>query len=348
MYIIYNFASEESTRLQLMSILARHIERPIFFTDLPETVVKTSEGLKSRMIKCRRLFPSIRILRGLTNPLISQYISKGNCLNRGIHVLIFDEMFSSTMIHAVFAKTILKSKVYIYCFENMCQPLYLRILGRFFGRFVDGALCSCKETQKQVEDMGVGNTHVCPYPIRDPRTAEIKRVNQIKRVGFIGRLEKAKGILYLCEAMKRFPDKELYIAGSGSLAREVLGYSVSFLGALHLEAIDVFYSKIDLLVIPSQSTETWSEQYGRVIVEAMARGIIVIGSNSGAIPEIIGNSRLIFRQKSVSAISEKIQEISDIQRSELLEISHDLRVRYIQKYSNTAFFKVISETIQGC
>lgn len=348
MYIIYNFESEESTRFQLMLILSKYINRPVFFTDLPGPLVKKLEEVESRIIRSRRLFPNIRILRGLTKPLLSQYMSEKYCLYKGVPVLIFDEIFSSTMIHAVFAKIMLKSTVYVYCFENMRQPIYLRILARFFGVFVDGILCSCEETQKQINDMGITNTYISPYPIQEPRTSQIKRIKQIKRVGFIGRLEKPKGVLYLCEAMQRFPDKELYIAGSGSLANEVKGYNVSFLGALPLEAIDDFYSKIDLLVIPSQTTKSWSEQYGRVIVEAMARGIIVIGSDSGAIPEIIGNSRLIFRQKSVNAISEKIREISGIQNSELLEISHDFRARYIQKYGNRAFFKIISEVVQSC
>ena len=51
---------------------------------------------------------------------------------------------------------------------------------------------------------------------------------------------------------------------------------------------------LNVLVLPSQTTPRWKEQFGRVLIEAGACGIPVVGSNSGAIPEVIGDAGLVF------------------------------------------------------
>ena len=51
---------------------------------------------------------------------------------------------------------------------------------------------------------------------------------------------------------------------------------------------------LDALVLPSESTPLWKEQFGHVLIEAMACGVPVVGSDSGAIPEVIGEAGLLF------------------------------------------------------
>ena len=63
-----------------------------------------------------------------------------------------------------------------------------------------------------------------------------------------------------------------------------------------------YYQVMDTLVLPSRTTRTWKEQFGRVLAEAMACGVLVIGSDSGAIPEVIGNAGIIFREGNVEEL----------------------------------------------
>jgi glycosyltransferase involved in cell wall biosynthesis len=60
---------------------------------------------------------------------------------------------------------------------------------------------------------------------------------------------------------------------------------------------------LDVLVLPSRATPVWKEQFGRVLTEAMACRVPVVGSDSGAIPEVIGEAGLIFPAGDASALA---------------------------------------------
>jgi glycosyltransferase involved in cell wall biosynthesis len=63
------------------------------------------------------------------------------------------------------------------------------------------------------------------------------------------------------------------------------------------------YPDLTALVVPSRTLPNWKEQFGRVIVEAMASGVPVIGARSGAIPDVIGDSGLLFPEGDVDALA---------------------------------------------
>jgi glycosyltransferase involved in cell wall biosynthesis len=53
------------------------------------------------------------------------------------------------------------------------------------------------------------------------------------------------------------------------------------------------YRAAHVVLIPSVATETWVEQFGRVIVEAQACGAVVAGYATGTIPEVAGEAGII-------------------------------------------------------
>jgi glycosyltransferase involved in cell wall biosynthesis len=59
-----------------------------------------------------------------------------------------------------------------------------------------------------------------------------------------------------------------------------------------------FYRRLDVCVLPSRSQPNWIEQFGRVLIEAMACGVPVIGSDCGEIPHVIGDAGLVFPEGS--------------------------------------------------
>jgi glycosyltransferase involved in cell wall biosynthesis len=73
------------------------------------------------------------------------------------------------------------------------------------------------------------------------------------------------------------------------------------------------YASFDVLVLPSRTTDTWVEQFGRVLVEAMWCGVPVVGSDSGEIPWVIGSTAggLVFPEGDVGALREALVRLRD-------------------------------------
>ncbi len=69
------------------------------------------------------------------------------------------------------------------------------------------------------------------------------------------------------------------------------------------------YRQIDAFVLPSLTRPNWKEQFGRVLVEAMACGVPVIGSDSGAIPDVIGDAGLIFPEGDAGALAAHLRTV---------------------------------------
>ena len=71
------------------------------------------------------------------------------------------------------------------------------------------------------------------------------------------------------------------------------------------------YQKADIFVLPAKRTKTWEEQYGMVLVEAMASGLPIIAYNTGAIAEIVGDAGILVREgdseKLVTTINRLIE-----------------------------------------
>ncbi len=132
------------------------------------------------------------------------------------------------------------------------------------------------------------------------------------RVGFAGRLVPEKGADLLLHAAHRLPGEvRVTIAGNGPareglerLAGELgLRDRVTFESALPSTRMTAFYHALDVLVVPSRSLPNWREQFGRVLVEAMACGLPVVGSDSGEIPEVIGDAGLVFPEGDAEALA---------------------------------------------
>ncbi|MBT3230640.1 glycosyltransferase [Candidatus Uhrbacteria bacterium] len=127
---------------------------------------------------------------------------------------------------------------------------------------------------------------------------------------FFGRLEDYKGVQLLIEAMKKFPNTKLKIAGTGTYEHELRELSkgmanVEFLGFVSGQAREDLIRKARVCVVPS----IWYEPFGLVAVEAMIRKTPVIVSDIGGLKEIVepGVSGEIFRAGDSEDLVDKIR-----------------------------------------
>jgi glycosyltransferase involved in cell wall biosynthesis len=138
-------------------------------------------------------------------------------------------------------------------------------------------------------------------------------------LGYLGRLTPEKGVDDLLAALTLLPPavRLLIIGGGEQGALETrataLGvrHRIHFSGAINRLDAPSYLSALNLLLVPSRTTPRWKEQFGRVIVEAALCGVPVIGSDSGAIPEVVGPGGLIVPEGNVRALANAIQLIID-------------------------------------
>jgi len=129
--------------------------------------------------------------------------------------------------------------------------------------------------------------------------------------GYLGRLVEQKGPALLLEALAGLDgDWRLLLVGAGPQRDRLEGRAaapdlagrVSFASAVPSTAVPGVLAGLDVLVLPSLTRRNWKEQFGRVLVEAMACRIAVIGSDSGEIPNVIGDAGLVFPEGDVAAL----------------------------------------------
>jgi len=139
-------------------------------------------------------------------------------------------------------------------------------------------------------------------------------------VGFIGRIHIEKGLDTLVRAFATLPkNSALVLVGRGSyrakLERliEALGFSkrVRWLRWVNSHEVPEYINAFDTLVLPSRTRWNWKEQFGRVLVEAMACEICVVGSDSGEIPNVIGDAGLVFHEGDERQLGERLRSLME-------------------------------------
>lgn len=130
-------------------------------------------------------------------------------------------------------------------------------------------------------------------------------------IGFVGRLVEEKGGAVLLDALAQLDgDWRLDVVGDGPHKAALLAQAerlhiaerVTF-DTLPSIQMSGYYQGLDALAVPSLTRDNWKEQFGRVIIEAVACGVPVIGSTSGAIPDVIGDAGLLVPEGDSAALA---------------------------------------------
>ncbi|HBQ2553368.1 TPA: glycosyltransferase, partial [Klebsiella variicola] len=141
-----------------------------------------------------------------------------------------------------------------------------------------------------------------------------------KRVGFIGRLSEEKGFLEYCELAKNNQNYTFFAAGNYISEKEKERLSkfsndanVNVLGYVPVEK---FFDMVDIVILPIK----WNEPFGRVVVESVLAGKLVISRKVGSIPEL---SQIL---PNIRLVDSLIDEFDDVVNSVVIsEVSEDVK-----------------------
>ncbi|MBR9976958.1 MAG: glycosyltransferase family 4 protein [Bacteroidetes bacterium] len=135
-------------------------------------------------------------------------------------------------------------------------------------------------------------------------------------IGFIGRFVPEKGVLPLLEAAATLEeDVTLLLIGGGTqedvLRRraEELGFADRLRIVLSIPHAEIpkYINVMDVLVLPSYTVPHWKEQFGQVLVQAMASEVPVLGSTHAEIPNVIGDAGFTFEEQNWEDLRDKLR-----------------------------------------
>ena len=135
-------------------------------------------------------------------------------------------------------------------------------------------------------------------------------------VGFTGRLVEEKGVETLVEALVQStcPWKLLFVGG-GRMQPLIDTLRLRYPSRVRLvtgvahDDMPAYLNAMDILCAPSRTTPRWREQFGRMLIEAMACGVPILASASGEIPYVIGEAGALLPEADAAEWRREIERL---------------------------------------
>lgn len=239
-----------------------------------------------------------------------------------------------------------RSKVLFFTWWNLPYQArgVKRLTERFNLRHSSAAIAGNSKAKGLLEDHGFRNpVFVLPQLGMDlPPLPARRSIHDKFVVGYAGRIAQEKGVLDLVDAIATMTERAstvLHLVGSGDALAEVKrraayhGIAIEHHPPVRNDELGTHFARMDALVLPSRSTPEWVEQFGHILLEAMAFGVPVIGSSSGEIPNVIGDAGLIFPEGDAAGLAKELDSLfaSPMQREELSRRGRD---RVAERFTN--------------
>jgi glycosyltransferase involved in cell wall biosynthesis len=223
-------------------------------------------------------------------------------------VHIDEEPYNLATAHTLWLARRVGARSIFFSWQNIQRhyPVPFRLLERYVLRHAAYGITGSREADRVWRAKGYrGPTAIIPQFGVDPET--FRPATKVSRqefiIGYVGRLVEEKGVDLLLDALAGLEGRwRANVLGSGP-AGDALRAQTRQLGLADRVSFDAwipstqmpdYYHQLDVLVVPSRTRPNWKEQFGRVLVEAMASGVPVVGSDSGEIPHVIGDAGMVF------------------------------------------------------
>lgn len=293
-------------------------------------------------------------------------------------IYIGDELFTKNTLFIVFLKKLFFRGLKIISFvasQYIPNPTFLnKIRLNFLLKNIDFLFCRNKKELKRIKNINLfknySNLHhlywgiskelfhkinQSPKDIVDYLKPLKRKYPEIKNkyiLGFVGRVVPEKGLDNLLNSLKKLPNSFILLyagqVGNSNYNQRIkeliknnnIRQRVIYLGSLKNENLKYLYNSLDLLVVPTTSQPNgFIELFGAVLVEAMFCQTLVIGSNNGAIPEILNRQDLVFKENDPEDLLKTINYIYNLKKEEKEKIINGNYKRAIKEFGSECFVK---------
>jgi glycosyltransferase involved in cell wall biosynthesis len=151
---------------------------------------------------------------------------------------------------------------------------------------------------------------------RDNLRRRLGWTDDVPVVGFLGRFVPEKGLATLMRALEQMtsPWRALFVGG-GPMLNDLTAFAaarpnrVAVLTDVVHDGVPQHLNAMDVLCAPSETTTRWREQFGRMLIEAMACGVPVIGSQSGEIPHVLADAGVLVEERNPTLWTSAIERV---------------------------------------
>jgi glycosyltransferase involved in cell wall biosynthesis len=265
-------------------------------------------------------------------------------------VHIEEEPFSPACSQFVRAARMVGKPAIFFTWENMDRKRnpFLTPIERYCLRYASAAIAGNADAAQILRSKGFDRRiDLMPqYGVNIEDYADPKTITNRSewRVIYAGRIVPEKGIDTLIKAIHQVEGATLILAGSGSdgyiqmvknrIRSLDIEKRVRWAGFIDHEGMPNLLQTSDVLVLPSLSTIAWREQFGRVLIEAFAANVAVIGSDSGEIPHVIGDAGIVFKEGNASELAGALAELKrngELYRSCIARGAYRVRSNYTNR-----------------
>ena len=237
-----------------------------------------------------------------------------------------------------------------------------RLLQKLLWPRLDGACACATMSMECARRMGLPESvpvAVNYLPVFGPEDAASEPIaipwdkGQAFIIGYAGLLSEQKGWKVLLSAIELLPHRyKAVICGTGEqqgmleslIAQPQFKDRVFYAGLLPKDKLLATYRLFDVFVLPAVTTPTAVEQFGCVLAEAMASGVPVIGSSSGAIPETIGDAGFVFTEGNAQSLADAVMKGTNHDNARHTRISRGLK-KYEDHYSCDAYARSLTSVM---
>lgn len=241
-------------------------------------------------------------------------------------VHIDEEPYNLATWHALYHARKHRAKTLFFSWQNITRtyPPPFSWGERWVMQHIDGALMGTQSAADVWRAKGYRKGYaVVPQFGTDPLLFQPSAPPPEPRpftVGYVGRLVPEKGVHLLLQALATLNgDWQLRVVGGGPERPALMQLAASLGVAARVQWVDQLpsvempaqFAALNVLALPSLTRANWKEQFGRVIIEALACGVPVVGSDSGAIPDVLGDGGLIVPENDVPALAQALRTLMD-------------------------------------